>query len=88
METDNITLPKEIVRKVNELFHLQENILWESKAIELTRECLQLRFFEGKLDVLRDMIGTGHGLDDFYIEKRIEKVEKTIETIEQRIEKI
>jgi len=88
MDIDETTLPKDLVRKVNELFHLQESKIWESRAIEIIRIFLELKTLEGGLDALRKLRGNRNGLDDFSVGERIESIEKRIGLITDEIEKI
>jgi hypothetical protein len=69
----------EIVSKVNELFHLQQDKDWEQKSRQIVLEFGNLRYYEGQRTALQNLIGNIDADTDELLANKLEKIEAMIE---------
>lgn len=75
-----------LVRKINELFHLQEDKEWEKKSIQLAQLYGKLNYYEGQRTALQNLIGRIDADTDDLLSGKLEKIEQLILSVHDCLE--
>lgn len=73
-----------LVKKINELFHLQEDKEWEKKSIQLAQLYGKLNYYEWQRTALQNLIGRIDADTDDLLSGKLEKIEQLISSIHEQ----